>query len=658
MRILNIDIENYRQYQSLSFKFPEPKNNDIHIIIAQNGVGKTNLLNAITWCLYGKEPHLGDDNKDLGLPKIHLSALDEARRTGKNTVTVVVEIRAQDNDTSFTYKRSLPFRITNDTPFEETAREIFTVTVATSAGDPKVYEGKEAISFVDRYMPEKIREYFYFDGEQLNNYFISARKGKVHDAIFSISQVDIVNLIYNRIGELIKEKQREAASKAPDIKKINDDLTDIETQIQTISNKIIDLEDQIAKSERIIKENTEYLQGEDNLPELEKQYQELKEKQAHLTEERKELFETLYSFVREMKTTLTFYPAAKKTLEIIESKEAANELPPNIDVELLQKALNDHICVICNQSLSISDENFIKKLIESIPVSSNTSHILMGIRNELQRMIKSAETYPEEKKSLCERYQRIEKDLASIGVELGDVDRRMNNVRDKNEVKRKHAEREEHDELKRQNTEKLGVAKAQLVQAEDKKSELKCALDRALAKDKECARLRQLIGFATNSRDIIGNVEKDMMDEVRRKMAERTTYYFTNLIWKKNTYACIELSDDFQLDLIHKDGYSCVGTTSASERGLLALSFTLALHEVSGFNSLLFIDTPVARVSDKNRINFANVLCEVSKKKQIIMTFTPDEYSPEIKRIFDPAARTNVELTLYDEKVTLLKKEE
>ena len=89
---------------------------------------------------------------------------------------------------------------------------------------------------------------------------------------------------------------------------------------------------------------------------------------------------------------------------------------------------------------------------------------------------------------------------------------------------------------------------------------------------------------------------------------------------------------------------------------MLALSFTLALHEVSGFNSLLFIDTPVARVSDVNRINFANVLCEVSMNKQIIMTFTPDEYSPEIKKIFNPAAKTKVDLQMINEKEVVVVK--
>jgi len=85
----------------------------------------------------------------------------------------------------------------------------------------------------------------------------------------------------------------------------------------------------------------------------------------------------------------------------------------------------------------------------------------------------------------------------------------------------------------------------------------------------------------------------------------------------------------------------------------LALSFTLALHKVSGFDSLLFIDTPVARVSDQNRVNFAEVLCEVSKDKQIIMTFTPDEYSSEIKNIFEPAATSSATLNTVNEDATI-----
>ena len=122
--------------------------------------------------------------------------------------------------------------------------------------------------------------------------------------------------------------------------------------------------------------------------------------------------------------------------------------------------------------------------------------------------------------------------------------------------------------------------------------------------------------------------------------------YFSSLIWKRGVYDHITLNDKYQLDLIHRDGYPCVGSCSAAERSLLALSFTLALHEVSGFQSLLFIDTPVSRVTGQNRTNFATVLQQVSQHKQLIMAFTPDEYSENIRTIFAPAASSSVRLTM------------
>lgn len=65
MRFASVKMSNYRQYKSLEFQFPKQGDNDIHAIIASNGVGKTNLLNAINWCLYGKEPHADITETDV-----------------------------------------------------------------------------------------------------------------------------------------------------------------------------------------------------------------------------------------------------------------------------------------------------------------------------------------------------------------------------------------------------------------------------------------------------------------------------------------------------------------------------------------------------------------------------------------------------------------
>ena len=60
---------------------------------------------------------------------------------------------------------------------------------------------------------------------------------------------------------------------------------------------------------------------------------------------------------------------------------------------------------------------------------------------------------------------------------------------------------------------------------------------------------------------------------------------------------------------------------SAAERELLALSFTLALHKISGFDSPILIDTPVARVSDDPEKTL-QISFRSKQNKQIILLFT------------------------------------
>jgi DNA sulfur modification protein DndD len=122
-------------------------------------------------------------------------------------------------------------------------------------------------------------------------------------------------------------------------------------------------------------------------------------------------------------------------------------------------------------------------------------------------------------------------------------------------------------------------------------------------------------------------------------------------VWKKATFGDVRIEADYSISLIHSMGYECLGSVSAGERELLALSFTLALHRASGFDSPILIDTPVARISDVNRENFAQVLAEVSTTKQIILLFTPDEYSEEVSRFLDGRASGRYRLKLSSDEI-------
>ena len=645
MRITSIELQNFRQYQNLKLEFPKTTSNDLHIIVADNGVGKTNILNAITWCLYSDEPHLGNSSKSL--PRLNLKAKRDAETAGKTEESIVVKILAEDDGDIIQYQRKQTINISPDI-FE--FKPEFKVTVASAShADAKIYSNEDAEAYVEKYMPKKIRQYFYFDGEQLDSYFISDESAKIRETIHAISQVDVVTRVKERLQKIVSAKQYEAGKKAPNIQAINQKMKHLDEEIKNIKDQITTIEDQIDKSNKIIAENSEHLSGQENLPDLEAQFQLLNTRRTDLIEKRKHCIENMLCFVREMKIGFSLYAAAHNTLEIIKEKEMQNALPPNIDKELLKNILNQHKCIICGRLLDKEDEVHINDIIKQIQVSSETSNLLMLIRNKLEDTVLAVKKYKTQKDKLMKELKETEVDLDRCEQNLQDVDNQISKFSDKAQVVQWHLERKTHQELLKTNQGKLSILKYCLEDTTKQRETAEIEMNNELSKDKEYERIKQLVQFLKKSHDIVSKIECEMMSDVKDKMQSRTMQFFSDLIWKKGIYDHITLDSKYQLDLIHRDGYSCVGSCSAAERSLLALSFTLALHEVSGFNALLFIDTPVARVTSQNRVNFANVLQKVSTEKQLIMAFTPDEYSESIRKVFTPAASSAVHLSMNSE---------
>ena len=55
MFIQDIHIKNYRCYKDLNLKFKTNKEKNIVLVTGETEAGKTSLVNAIGWCLYGEE---------------------------------------------------------------------------------------------------------------------------------------------------------------------------------------------------------------------------------------------------------------------------------------------------------------------------------------------------------------------------------------------------------------------------------------------------------------------------------------------------------------------------------------------------------------------------------------------------------------------------
>lgn len=263
MRFNSIILKNYRQYRDVTLAFPKIKKTDLHMIVASNGVGKTNLMNAINWCLYGDEPHLGDEKDSLFI--YNIDSFREAKQNGIDELTVSVEILVEEGN-KYSICRKQGVRV--KTGFLKKNQMV--IKYFNEKGEMVIVEDDEAESIINRLLPKAIREYFFFDGEKLYNYFDAQRNSTtfVRDAINNIAQVPVLNRAYEHLKKFSKEQYENPLNKLnPNLKEISDNIEQIAERINNYKNDIAKLKDQINQSEERIGEINKLINGSENVVE-------------------------------------------------------------------------------------------------------------------------------------------------------------------------------------------------------------------------------------------------------------------------------------------------------------------------------------------------------------------------------------------------------
>ena len=653
MRFESIKISNYRQYKSIFFKFQKATKNDIHVIIASNGVGKTNLLNSINWCLYGDEPHTSgttNANSRNKLPLCNLESLEDAKRKEEDSCEVSVEIIASENMETFTIQRSATINVHTNI---QIGKDIFEIFEKKASGDTEIHTAEDAANIVNRYLPQKIREYFYFDGERLLNYFNVDTHSLSHikDSIYEIAQVNVIDSVEKHLGDFEKQYAKKIAKMVPEVEKKQKALEDTDERISNLKKEISKLGDEIEQAEKEIARLNDFINGTENVVEDNKKYDKNTKDIKHYEEKLTDAKRKLALFVRKYTILILLYEKNKKTDDYIISSAENGSMTLDTSLDVIKESLEEHKCRICGSELNESAEKYLQSLVDKFK-SNATIQKMTEIKNDVHRSL-NLDNYREEKQELFDTITEYEERIDNLVAENDELHKRISTISSIEEIEIAMNRKVNNERTKESNIEKKGSYKHELEIKEKEREALKQEYDKALQANEELCDLRDHVNFVSEAKLIVDTVKNEIVSDVKSHMEHLTMKLFETLIWKKDTYGKIELDDNFRLKLYHKtSNISCLDSCSASEKELLALAFTIALHTVSGYDNLLFIDTPVGRVSDINRENFAKVLLEISNSKQLILAFTPSEFSEEIANVFNQAVVSSTNYLRSNENIT------
>ena len=647
-----IEFRNFRQYRNITIDFKKSGENNLHVLRAKNGTGKTTFLNGILWCLYEKEHYINDSSKALKV--INESAVKESIHD--SPLEVLVKITITDEDKFLTFERSQKFISGSDSlnPSKKiavsTGPSVVRIleTYNNSLENSKIYESKEQTDrIIKQYFDESIYNYYFFDGEDLKNYFDKQKASKIRDSIFSISQVTLLNNTYNHVKSISEEKAR-AATK---VGNIDNELYDEVDMVEEETKKCVDENREINNKLPIllkrIKDEDDKLIGYSPVKNSQERRNELNEHLSSLMVDYYDFKTRKKSFIRTYLTLFNYYSYVNKTLKMIEEKQTAGLLPPSIDKNQVACMINHELsnCPVCNTKIDEEKINYLRELLSRLDVSQQTSHYLMSLKGSLEEAINICKKYPTERDDINEKEKDFVKNIESTNSELTEISAYLSKYSNNNsgavdvaqiektrstfldELTNKKARIEINNNTITVNKEKLENLKKQIKEMEresDKKSILY----------KQVTILRTLTTkFA--------EVQKIIMDEIKVEIKKKTWEIFDNMIWKKATFKSLDINDSYEMTVFNVNENDTTGSMGATENMALAYSFTLAIHEASGKNCPLVVDSPLGRASDENRLNMARELLKTAKTKQIIMLFTPDEYSKDVADLYDNNSASN-----------------
>ena len=358
------------------------------------------------------------------------------------------------------------------------------------------------------------------------------------------------------------------------------------------------------------------------------------------------------------------YPDASKLLSYINLKNQEGKLPPEIDRNYIETIINDmgDNCPICDQPVEGDAKEHalqhLRALLKQFEVSSFASTRLSEIRTSLREIVDKANKYPEIRDSFRDRKEELRNRMAKTEERLVTISGLISNYPEEDSKEETAASALEVKRSKlsikvSEYRESIGYHKRIIESREEEKNTLQEQIKEETKKadtdkktQKEALAFREIKQYYIDVRDNITSI-------MREEIQGTTERLFKRMSAKTNTFGAITIDEDYNVEVYDIRGQKMTGSLSATEQMALAYAFTLAIHEASGKNCPLVIDSPLGRVSDTNRENMARALFEVSAEKQIVMLFTPDEFSEEVKRVYSRDVDI-VELQLNDDETTIV----
>jgi DNA sulfur modification protein DndD len=636
MKLLRAHIENFRLLKDIQIGFAVEPESNLTVIRAANESGKTTLLMALQWGLFGDDA-LPDRGKNFRLSPMDASS--GSRSNVNVSVEIDYEVPTKTGPRQYRLLRYVTETVKGG-EFERGAAHVKLFQL-TATGTPEV---DNAEAHIRPHLPRELREVFFTDGDRALS-FIEGSRGdqmkRVEGAIRSLLGLGVVEeaLAHTRkVSAELNQKVRADSGAQRELKAVSEKLStlqeqapELESQHEQAKDARLKLEDLAEEADRRLsdalrKGNREELEEQRKAAAAGKQAAEKDAGQA--ARDHSNLFK---SILLGKALLADPFQRAKAVLDKLHDQGKI----PGETIPVLDDRLNQPTC-ICGESLDPSDPDaqgrraHIQKLIDESRASDAIQEKVTALYYGAQDLLRpiDGDTWSDEFSQVFERRQRAHTRQRDLGEQeaaidakiaaLPDVDiQQLKATRDRYRSQAKDALAKElryggFIETNRRETADAEALREKLLQHDERGSKISAELE-----------------VAHDLQQILSNALETMKTTELQKVSEKMNSLFLDMIGadpsQRSIIARAEITSDFRIVVFGRfdNPLDPSQDLNGASRRALTIAFILALTSVSEVEAPNVIDTPLGMMSGYVKREVLRLAAEQSS--QLILFLTHSE---------------------------------
>ena len=622
MKLKSLKLKNFRRfYKEQEIVFSTCDDKKITLIHAENGVGKTNILRAVHWVMYGELIAIKKKDKAGIANTTH--KIDVKNK--KDSFNCYVILNIEDQGQTYELKRTL-----GDV---DGKKNIFKIWVAKGKTQKSVKQ-TELNQTVERILPKGLAKYFFFQGENLADMTDSGTN--VGSAISNIQGIEDAKDVLSALTTNHLNLQQRFASKTKldaEARVLKDDIDKLRETIKSRNKGIERYKKERDRANQMVKDCYELLK-KSGTEVLKVKIKQNEEKSKILLIKEKELKSHLLT---RNKSVQNYYSGimtgnvAAVAKEIKDDLKLAGKFPHKLSTDLITKIFKEKKC-ICSRCIELGTvewkaiEEWNKeagdpRLTERFSVIGNTSQDTLP---QSKKFRDNLENHEEIRIRLESEIKGLKDDLKTLKEYLKDKDPKKAALHEKmvgdNEKNRDNAN--EHIEM-------LTASKEnELKELTPKEKKYDSIINKSSIPQSE----KNAIEFLKNSRDRMKNIIETQQEEAEdfiKKDLQKLIQEHANKSLK------VDFDEDFVPSLKEKNtGDSWTDAdASAGETLLLNIAFVNSMIEYSkyrkdlakedkfsihGLEAPLLLDAPFGDAQTYKQ-NIADILVSSPAEQVIIM---------------------------------------